>query len=134
MHLFNRSMYLALVERKPNLHVHQELSELRRLAGELNSIGHGLFPPVCFEASELLQLSSPFQVPDLVFANNCLRSLRKLKTTVYYNLQYQPLHNLQYLRFADASLEKTVYVQIGYISRFHLPGDNIFIHYIGGLA
>lgn len=104
----------------------EELSELRRLAGELNYIAHSVLSPAFFAARELLKRFSSLTVSDLIFANNCLRSLQKVKVTIQYNRQYQPLHSPQYLTFADASLGKTVYGQTGYISGLHVPGDNSF--------
>lgn len=116
-------------ERKKDINARctpQEASDLRRLCGELNYIGHGVLPPACHSASELLQRSATLTIADIIFANSNLKSLQKLNAKVMYRHTHTLPQFYQYLTFADASLGKTVYGQTGYLSGIYFHDNQDF--------
>lgn len=93
---------------------------------ELNYIGHGVLPPACFTASELLQRSSSLKISDIAFSNKCLLAIKKLNPTIIYHIHPSPPTNTSFLSFADSSLGRSVYGQTGYISGVYVPLNDYF--------
>lgn len=86
--------------------------ELRPIGGELTFIGHGVLPPACYAASELLQRFHSLLVSDLMFCNFILSAMKDLDATVLFpHLTEEEMHDLNLLTFTEVSHGKTAYGQ-----------------------
>lgn len=94
----------------------EEISHIRRVAGELNYIGFRSCPSDCYAASELLSRLAQPTVGDVVFARKTPRSLQSLESKIHYRRPTTSIRSPTYFTYSDASARKSAFVQTGYLS------------------